>query len=39
MGSGFNSSYNGSVKKISIQNDGKILVGGQFSSYNGQPAK
>ncbi|AHB41811.1 hypothetical protein P148_SR1C00001G1032 [candidate division SR1 bacterium RAAC1_SR1_1] len=39
IGSGFNSSYNGSVKKISIQNDGKILVGGQFSSYNGQPAK
>ncbi|MDD3262373.1 MAG: delta-60 repeat domain-containing protein [Candidatus Absconditabacteria bacterium] len=35
IGSGFNSSNNGSVRKIALQNDGKILVGGIFTSYNG----
>jgi uncharacterized delta-60 repeat protein len=31
IGSGFN----GTVKKMAIQTDGKILVGGQFTVYNG----
>lgn len=29
--------FNGQVNKIHIQNDGKILVCGQFSSYDGNP--
>ncbi|PSG91753.1 LamG-like jellyroll fold domain-containing protein [Aurantibacter aestuarii] len=29
------SGFNGTVKKMTIQNDGKILVGGQFTAYNG----
>jgi uncharacterized delta-60 repeat protein len=29
------SGFNGAVSKIVVQTDGKILVGGQFSSYNG----
>ncbi len=33
-GSGFNSE----VKSIAIQSDGKIVIGGEFSSYNGTPA-
>lgn len=31
-------SYTGSIYGISIQSDSKILVGGQFSEYNGSPA-
>jgi len=33
--SGFNSSNNGSVRKIILQDDGKILVWWNFTSYNG----
>ena len=36
IGTGFDSS--GDVVSIKIQSDGKILVGGQFTSYNGTPA-
>lgn len=34
---GFNSGigFSGNVNNIAIQNDGKIIVGGNFSSYNG----
>ncbi|EON74759.1 hypothetical protein ADIS_4778 [Lunatimonas lonarensis] len=31
----FGSGFNGLVKKIVVQEDGKILVGGRFSQYNG----
>lgn len=39
-GSGFllGTGYNTSVNAIAEQADGKILVGGYFDSYNGQPA-
>jgi uncharacterized delta-60 repeat protein len=30
--------FNGNVNSIKIQPDGKILVGGSFTSYNGAPA-
>ena len=32
------SGFNGNVNTIKIQPDGKILVGGSFTSYNGAPA-
>jgi hypothetical protein len=32
------SGFNGNVNTIKIQQDGKILVGGSFTSYNGTPA-
>ncbi|MBM3185379.1 MAG: T9SS type A sorting domain-containing protein [Bacteroidetes bacterium] len=31
-------SANGSVMAIAVQNDGKIIIGGSFTSYNGIPA-
>ncbi|HBB03384.1 TPA: hypothetical protein DCZ39_00545 [Patescibacteria group bacterium] len=31
-------SFNGTVKTILVQSDGKILVGGIFTSYNGTTA-
>lgn len=38
IGTGFygSSQYEGNVQFIEIQSDGKILVGGYFTSYNGQ---
>lgn len=35
---GTNSGFNGRVFAISLQADGKILAGGDFSSYNGEAA-
>ncbi|WP_433779646.1 T9SS type A sorting domain-containing protein [Flavobacterium anhuiense] len=35
IGSGFLSTNTAYVRSISLQNDGKILAGGNFSSYNG----
>ncbi|CAN5314369.1 hypothetical protein BH23VER1_BH23VER1_02390 [soil metagenome] len=32
------SGFNGAVRGIAVRGDGKILVGGEFSAYNGQPA-
>lgn len=29
--------FNGFVRRVAIQNDGKILVGGNFTEYNGLP--
>ena len=31
--------FNGGVRKILLLNNGKILVGGGFSAYNGEPVK
>ena len=40
IGTGFSSSdYANIVQAIVVQPDGKILVGGYFISYNGQPAR
>lgn len=39
-GSGFFSrSYTSNISAMALQNDGKIIVAGQFSYYNEQPAK
>jgi len=34
-GSGFNNGFNNRVNSVAIQSDGKILVGGVFTSYSG----
>lgn len=34
---GSGTSFNNNVTSVAVQNDGKILVGGQFSDYNGTP--
>ena len=34
----YGSGFNGTVYSTAIQSDGKILVGGQFTNYNGTPA-
>lgn len=31
---GFNTAFTGEIKKVALQPDGKILIGGDFSSYN-----
>ena len=35
IGTGFDSAINSNVDSIEIQNDGKIIVTGPFTSYNG----
>jgi len=37
LDAGFNPNANGRVNELAIQADGKILVGGQFTSIGGQP--
>jgi uncharacterized delta-60 repeat protein len=34
-GTGFNSGFNSTVRTIALQADGKVLIGGQFTSYKG----
>jgi uncharacterized delta-60 repeat protein len=36
---GFGAGANGYVYSINIQNDNKIIIGGHFTSYNGNPGK
>ncbi|HZH72774.1 MAG TPA: hypothetical protein VFD91_09805, partial [Mariniphaga sp.] len=38
VGTGFITTYYGTISALALQADGKILVGGSYSSYNGQQA-